>query len=196
MVNFVVFVCAIARRVHCAIYISSRGCVDGVLFVGIRCLPCPNFVSPLQCGPCLRRFQCRWVPPVARAPPLTLTRLMADIRAYIVYRGGRGKGALGRLMSLFHRQFREVAHDRYVKGREVELHSNLADFFSGKYHAGKPYRHPKPEMFPDPCPDDRLLPGNALFVGKQAQGLPQYPIPRHPRQHPGSPLDPPQFDQV
>lgn len=66
---------------------------------------------------------------------------MAAIETFIVYRGGRGKSTGSRLISLFHRQFREVARDRYVKGREVELHSVLADYFSGTHagEQGKPY---------------------------------------------------------
>ena len=109
---------------------------------------------------------------MARAVQLTLTRLMAAIQDFIVYRGARGKGASGRLMSLFHRQFREVAQVRYVHGREAELHSILADYFCGKYHVGKPYSHPEPDRFRDPFPDDRLLPANTLFNGEGKYRVP------------------------
>lgn len=124
---------------------------------------------------CIHADFLRWVPPIARIPPLMLTRLMAAIDKFIVFRGGRGKGATGRLISLFHRQFREVAHARYVSGitgREVELHSILADYFSGKHHAGKPYSHPNQERFPEEFSDDRLLPASGLFIGEGEHRLP------------------------
>ena len=53
----------------------------------------------------------KYEPPIRRAPPVLLARLMHDLRDYIVERGANGMKVLG----LYHRQFIEVVKRRYLQ---------------------------------------------------------------------------------
>ncbi|CAH1788164.1 unnamed protein product [Owenia fusiformis] len=76
-----------------------------------------------------------WTPPVRRLPPLLMVRIKADLQQYIVDRGADGVT----VMYWYHRQFVEAAGERYCSNPdEVRLmHSNIADFFLGKWQDGK-----------------------------------------------------------
>ncbi|KAK3084596.1 hypothetical protein FSP39_016054 [Pinctada imbricata] len=79
-----------------------------------------------------------WTPPLRRLPPLLLVRLRTDLQQYLVEREADGV----RVMNWYHRQFIEAARARYcTKDKASFLHSQLADFFSGKWADGskKPY---------------------------------------------------------
>ena len=82
-----------------------------------------------------------WIPPVRRIPPLLWTRIRSDLSCYLVERAADGVTVLG----WYHRQFKEVVKDRYLSDRNyrIAVHSNLADFFLGKWGGGKkkPYRY-------------------------------------------------------
>ena len=78
-----------------------------------------------------------WTPPVRRLPPLLWIRIRSDIGDYLIERGADD----ARVVYWYHRQFIEVATDRYLELNKEDIHSKLADFFSGKWSNGaaKPY---------------------------------------------------------
>ena len=78
-----------------------------------------------------------WTPPVRRLPPLLWIRIRSDIEDYLIERGSDDV----RVISWYHRQFVEVAAERYLGTKEVVIHSRLADFFLGTWSAGtaKPF---------------------------------------------------------
>ncbi|XP_078378424.1 NACHT domain- and WD repeat-containing protein 1-like [Oculina patagonica] len=70
-------------------------------------------------------------PPKRRLPALMLARLKYDLGPFLVERGAYGVS----LLALYHRQFLEVARERYLNGdRHRETHSSIAKYFSGEYH--------------------------------------------------------------
>uniref|UniRef100_H2Y0Z1 Uncharacterized protein n=1 Tax=Ciona intestinalis TaxID=7719 RepID=H2Y0Z1_CIOIN len=78
-----------------------------------------------------------WSPPshnVVRIPTLLWTRLRNDLGADIVERQSTGYTVL----ALYHRQFIEVARQRYL-GSDVKekVHQNIAEYFLGKWSDGK-----------------------------------------------------------
>ena len=77
-----------------------------------------------------------WTPPVRRLPPLLWIRIRSDVGDYLIERGADD----ARVVYWYHRQFIEVATDRYLKAKK-EVHTKLADFFTGKWSNGtaKPY---------------------------------------------------------
>lgn len=77
-----------------------------------------------------------WTPPFRRLPPLLWIRIRSDIGDYLIERGADDS----RVIYWYHRQFIEVATDRYLEAKQ-EIHSKLADYFVGKWSngAGKPY---------------------------------------------------------
>ena len=78
-----------------------------------------------------------WTPPVRRLPPLLWIRIRSDVGDYLIERGADD----ARVVYWYHRQFIEVATDRYLGVKKEEIHSKLADFFTGKWSngSGKPY---------------------------------------------------------
>lgn len=72
-----------------------------------------------------------WTPPVRRLPPLLWKRVREDLGKFIVEKGVYGVT----LYSLYHRQFREVAKERYVDTAEKErkIAAHLARFFNGDF---------------------------------------------------------------
>lgn len=77
-----------------------------------------------------------WTPPFRRLPPLLWIRVRSDIGDYLIERGADDS----RVIYWYHRQFIEVATDRYLRN-QADVHSKLADYFLGKWAngAGKPY---------------------------------------------------------
>ena len=77
-----------------------------------------------------------WTPPFRRLPPLLWIRIRSEIGDYLIERGADDT----QVIYWYHRQFIEVATDRYLKA-QPEVHSKLADYFLGKWSngAGKPY---------------------------------------------------------
>ena len=74
-----------------------------------------------------------WTPPVRRIPPLLWIRVKTDLGSYVVSRGSDGV----LVNTWYHRQFFEVARDRYVRpDNKVKIHEVLADFFLGKWSGG------------------------------------------------------------
>ena len=84
-----------------------------------------------------------WRPPIRRIPPLLWTRIRAELSSYIVERSADD------IIVLFwyHRQFIEATRERYLKEAEFThmIHSNMVDFFLGKWGGGKP----KPFQYTD-----------------------------------------------
>lgn len=78
-----------------------------------------------------------WTPPVRRLPPLLWIRIRSDIGDYLIDRGADG----ARVVYWYHRQFIEVTTNRYLEQKKKDIHSKLADFFTGKWSNGslKPY---------------------------------------------------------
>ena len=78
-----------------------------------------------------------WTPPVRRLPPLLWIRIRSDVEDYLIERGADD----ARVVYWYHRQFIEVATDRYLGGKKEDVHFKLADFFTGKWSNGsaKPY---------------------------------------------------------
>jgi hypothetical protein len=64
-----------------------------------------------------------WQLPVRRLPVVVWSRLYFDLAAYLSPRASEGAS----LMSFFHKELADVAHDRYVAGRAAHLHGVLAD---------------------------------------------------------------------
>ncbi|XP_022342057.2 NACHT and WD repeat domain-containing protein 2-like isoform X2 [Crassostrea virginica] len=80
-----------------------------------------------------------WKPPLRRLPPLLMARLRTDLQQYLVERGADNVT----VTSWYHRQFAEAAQARYSPADKVKfLHSQLAEFFDGKWADGKkkPYK--------------------------------------------------------
>lgn len=78
-----------------------------------------------------------WTPPVRRLPPLLWIRIRSEINDYLIDRGADGT----RVMYWYHRQFIEVAQQRYLQSDEaVEIHSKMSEYFLGTWSAKKkPY---------------------------------------------------------
>lgn len=79
-----------------------------------------------------------WTPPIRRLPPLLWIRIRSDIGDYLIERGADG----ARVINWYHRQFIETARERYLGAeKEVEIHSNMSDYFLGKWSGGmkKPF---------------------------------------------------------
>ncbi|KAL3867039.1 hypothetical protein ACJMK2_044276 [Sinanodonta woodiana] len=76
-----------------------------------------------------------WLPPVRRIPPFLWTRLRMDLDKFLVRRGGDGSD----VQVWYHKQFSEVAADRYLKEEDFrkEIHKNLAEYFLGEWSDGK-----------------------------------------------------------
>ena len=113
-----------------------------------------------------------WVPPFRRIPPLLWARVRNELGIYLAERGTDGISAYG----WYHRQFWETARDRYLNktfGNNKEpflekAHLALADYFDGRWEAGKLY--PDPDN-PNPKKkdlkqkiEDRQLPKQSLIV--------------------------------
>ncbi|CAD5113598.1 DgyrCDS2759 [Dimorphilus gyrociliatus] len=62
---------------------------------------------------------------VVRIPSLLWSRIQHDLREYLAERMTDGKTVL----AWYHRQFLETAFNRYVKDREIELHSKLSEIY-------------------------------------------------------------------
>ncbi|XP_061197445.1 NACHT and WD repeat domain-containing protein 2-like [Saccostrea echinata] len=79
-----------------------------------------------------------WKPPIRRLPPLMMARLRTDLQQYLVERGADNVT----VTSWYHRQFLEAAENRYCPPNDITfLHSQLADFFDGKWaNEKKPYK--------------------------------------------------------
>eukprot|EP00043_Microstomoeca_roanoka_P007886 m.76209 g.76209 ORF g.76209 m.76209 type:complete len:1687 (-) comp14015_c0_seq1:148-5208(-) len=87
-----------------------------------------------------------WEPPIRRVPPLIWARIVTDLEGALVERGAEG-GITVR--AWYHRQHREAAERRYLQKTvleedlpttplEIQRHSELADYFSGKWERGRP----------------------------------------------------------
>ncbi|KAH3837288.1 hypothetical protein DPMN_110673 [Dreissena polymorpha] len=76
-----------------------------------------------------------WLPPQRRLPPFLLTRLYIDLMQFVV---ARDAGTTS-VFTWYHRMFKEAAFERYLSDEEskTKIHSNLADYFIGKWHGKK-----------------------------------------------------------
>lgn len=80
------------------------------------------------------------LPPVRRIPSLLWVRLKYDVQKYIVDK----EIDETRVTFWYHRQFIEASQERYLKDGNfsAEIHSNLADYFLGKwFNVPKPFRY-------------------------------------------------------
>ncbi|XP_061189796.1 NACHT and WD repeat domain-containing protein 2-like [Saccostrea echinata] len=80
------------------------------------------------------------LPPVRRIPSLLWVRLKYDVQKYIVDK----EVDETRVTFWYHRQFIEASQERYLKNAAfaAEIHSNLADYFLGKwYNVPKPFKY-------------------------------------------------------
>ncbi|ELT98013.1 hypothetical protein CAPTEDRAFT_204559 [Capitella teleta] len=86
------------------------------------------------------------LPPVRRIPPLLWMRIMVDLKRVFIEREADD----ATVINWYHRQYQEAAHKRFLKNANYikELHSKLADYFSGKWGAGrkKPYSYTKEQI--------------------------------------------------
>ena len=85
-----------------------------------------------------------WTPPVRRLPPLLWLRIRAEIGDYLTDRGADDV----RVMSWYHRQFTEVARERYLPADQAtKIHQSMSEYFLGKWSDGvkKPYVDKKGE---------------------------------------------------
>ncbi|KAJ1482692.1 hypothetical protein T484DRAFT_1803187 [Baffinella frigidus] len=118
-----------------------------------------------------------WVPPMRTCPPLVLAMLLAELAPYL---SRRGDGSGQELLLWYHRQFWEAAAE-YLFGKSKqqregfssreERHTQLADFFSGKWAgAAKPYsawlseRVQRPQFCPGETAGDRMVPTQPLVL--------------------------------
>ena len=78
-----------------------------------------------------------WTPPVRRLPPLLWIRIRSEINDYLIDRGADGT----RVIYWYHRQFIEVARQRYLQSEEAAvIHSNMSEYFLGTWSGKKkPY---------------------------------------------------------
>ncbi|XP_068752515.1 NACHT domain- and WD repeat-containing protein 1-like isoform X2 [Montipora capricornis] len=108
------------------------GRVLGLLAAGTDGMNSEDILNILSCDEELLTDVLVWhEPPKRRLPPLLLARLKYDLGPFLVERGAYGVS----LLALYHRQFVEVARERYlVEDRNKETQSNIADYFSGEYH--------------------------------------------------------------
>jgi len=74
-----------------------------------------------------------WLPPIRRLPPLLWTRIRADIDEFLTERDSDGS----LVIYWYHRQFIEVASQRYVGEHDsptsLKLHQILAEYFAGTW---------------------------------------------------------------
>ena len=78
-----------------------------------------------------------WTPPSRRLPPLLWIRIKAEIGSYIVSRGADGV----RVNTWYHRQFIEVARERYLANEhKTKISKSLGEYFLGTWASrDKPY---------------------------------------------------------
>ncbi|KAK3736404.1 hypothetical protein QZH41_017906 [Actinostola sp. cb2023] len=101
-----------------------------------------------------------WTPPLRRLPPLLWIRIRSDIKDYLIDRGADGT----RVIYWYHRQFIEVAKERYLTGGQAtKIHANLSEYFLGTWAQGKkkPYVNRKGESLQD----DRLVSDQPMLFG-------------------------------
>ena len=74
-----------------------------------------------------------WTPPIRRLPPLLWIRIRSDIGDYLIERGADDS----RVIYWYHRQFMEVARERYLKPETVDsIHLSMSEYFLGKWSDG------------------------------------------------------------
>ncbi|XP_068701494.1 protein qui-1-like [Montipora foliosa] len=99
-----------------------------------------------------------WTPPIRRLPPLLWIRIRSDIGDYLIDRGADG----ARVIYWYHRQFIEVARERYLGAKQVAtVHSNISDYFLGKWSDG--VRKPFVDKSGKQMSMDRLVPKQPLM---------------------------------
>eukprot|EP00961_Rhodomonas_salina_P089460 1203151-Rhodomonas_salina.1 len=107
-----------------------------------------------------------WVPPVRVVPCIVVTRLLADLRAFLARRG------TGSAMGWYHRQFQEAAAawlfdaDPAFKQR---VHTDLAAYFAGTFHGilkqySEDLKKCVQTKYPDETGADRLVPAQNLLL--------------------------------
>eukprot|EP00045_Choanoeca_perplexa_P016407 m.221485 g.221485 ORF g.221485 m.221485 type:complete len:1613 (-) comp17250_c0_seq2:36-4874(-) len=78
-----------------------------------------------------------WTPPLRVLPPSIWLRLRADLGDYLIERGsGEHK-----VLTWFHRQFREVATKRYLSDKREERAKSLGSYFTGQLAERYPLRN-------------------------------------------------------
>jgi hypothetical protein len=102
----------------------------GYLTVGIDGLTEVELEDVLSCDDAVLnevyQFHNPPVPGVVTIPPLLWARVRNDISEYFTERQSYGKTTL----FWYHRQFIEVATERFVNGKAADLHKHLADYFA------------------------------------------------------------------
>ncbi|XP_065054750.1 NACHT domain- and WD repeat-containing protein 1-like isoform X2 [Rhopilema esculentum] len=82
-----------------------------------------------------------WVPPVRRIPPLLWLRMKHDLSSYLVDRGADES----RVVTWYHRQFKEAAVERYLSDKEEtrRIHKAISEYFLGRWANGnqKPFEN-------------------------------------------------------
>ncbi len=85
------------------------------------------------------------LPPQRRIPPLLWTRIRSEIPDYLSEREADGMT----VVSWYHRQFIDVATNRYLYDPEFKLyiHSQIADYFIGLWaNRAKPFQYTPDQM--------------------------------------------------
>ena len=99
-----------------------------------------------------------WTPPIRRLPPLLWLRIRSDIGDYLIDRGADG----ARVIYWYHRQFIEVARERYLGPEEsIGIHSNMSEYFLGKWSGG--VKKPFVDKSGNKMSMDRLVPKQPLM---------------------------------
>ncbi|XP_077984832.1 NACHT domain- and WD repeat-containing protein 1-like [Glandiceps talaboti] len=108
-----------------------------------------------------------WTPPIRRLPPLLWVRIRAELSSYLVDRGADGV----RVISWYHRQFKEAAQQRYLPDQKTRqlLHANIADFFLGIWSDGK--KKPYTTRGGKKGESDRLVASQPLVFGEASYNL-------------------------
>eukprot|EP00300_Choanocystis_sp_HF-7_P024987 c26603_g1_i1.p1 GENE.c26603_g1_i1~~c26603_g1_i1.p1 ORF type:complete len:914 (+),score=184.29 c26603_g1_i1:76-2742(+) len=107
-----------------------------------------------------------WLPPIVRMPPLIVTRILSAVSEFVVWRAYGSTKTL--LVRWFHRQFWEAVEGRYLNDadKKCELHSELADYFSGRWSSGKPFTPPS-RFSGSYCSPQRQLPSQSLLLERE-----------------------------
>jgi WD40 repeat protein len=87
-----------------------------------------------------------WFPPMRRIPDLLWARIKDNLQTYFIEKEADGMT----VNNWYHRQFGEVATRRYLADPNMKayIHSNMADFFLGKWGGGKrkPFKFTEHQM--------------------------------------------------
>ena len=116
-----------------------------------------------------------WTPSIRRLPPSLWVRIRTDIDSFLVDHVTDGV----HVTTWSHRQFREVAEERYLHSDEGEfrrVHLALADFFQGRWATGAQRRDGKGSVKDWHVAAQPLMFGESIFNLRKLNELPYHLI--------------------